>query len=477
MKQIRRAGLALLFLLTFASPVFSQVEIPVAILGSTAYQSGANFVFIACEVLDKNYYNPKSLDHRKLFNESLKGLAEVLKEKGIKFVPKDIESPNLAVSALKENYKKEFAKAEKLALGSTLFEEHELEFAATAFLLHAVGDSHTNFSWPKNLQEFQKSINKQVLFAGIGAGLYQLEKGFICLEWVFVGGPAYKAGFQRFDRIVAVDGEAVTASSTIESVVSELRGKKDTTVRVKVERAGKIVEAEITRDNIISPAPESSVIEAHGKKFTYLHIYRFDQDVYMLPTLLEKTLTQETEGLVIDLRDNPGGQLHVVDILLNTFLAQNIPTYTLKSRKGEEKHFIDLMLPSNVFKKDLTKLPLVILVNGGSASGSEILSGILKEQRGVKVVGEKSAGIVSVGMLIPLPFESGMMVAISGFRTANGTVLEKVGVKPDVAVELKKEDIAQGRDVQLLRAIEELEKSVDNKKVWDNMVPGLSSGH
>lgn len=404
------------------------------------------FVLRAFETLRANYFDSESLDSVKLFNAALKGTALVLKEKKVDFVPKLI-LPKASLKEAKRILKSELARA--LSLKPPDLPDKDLIFEATAAMLRAVGNSHVAFINPEETAENNKSLRGEPLFSGIGAIIGKLKSGGVYLKRVYKDGPADKAGLRRFDVLSEVDGVPVEKDPDLNKVISRIKGPKGTVVKITVKRPKGAFSADVVRGDIKDPKPEIKTLSERGKKIIYLRLYQFDKNAYLLPFELKNYRDQDEEGIIIDLRGNHGGLLLAVDVCLWMFLPENTPIYIMNRRGFSQRYFTRLLARHG----SETALPMVVLIDEGSASGSEVLAGVLQEQRRAKVVGKKSAGAVSVANIFPLPFGSSMGVAVLEFVTAKGKVLEGAGVVPDKEVELTEKDILEGRDTQLSEAL------------------------
>ncbi len=419
-------------------------------------EAGSEFVFEAYEQLEKNFYDPPALKEPKLLNAGLEGIEKLLKEKGIEFTASKI-AEDASRDAARSRFGAEFEKAAKIAKEKEAkLEQHALAFASTTALLSAVGDSHTDFFFPKQWAEEKKQRTGEVIFAGIGTRIKKLEDNFFYCDQVFPNGPAAKAGLEKFDRLTAIDGQP--AGNDLTKIVERVRGEKGTEVELEVARKGESHKFKVKRNNISMPSTGEAVVTKDGESFGHLTVYSFLPREVTMETLRHVADTggeKKLKGFVIDLRGNGGGYIHILNRMLGIFLEAETECYKLKCASGDQ--------PYKVFIGPVARKPVVVLVDDGSASASEIFSGVLQEQKRAKVVGKKTAGAVSVGRTFELPHGAAMGVAICQFFTAKGKKLEKEGVTPDVTVELTKDDILKARDVQLEKAIEILKKEIQNR--------------
>lgn len=419
-------------------------------------QTGAEFVFEAHKQLVKNFYAPAELKAPKLFNAGLEGIEKLLKSKGVDFTAYRIAEDESDEDA-RLQFGGEFSRAARIAKEKEAqLEQHAFAFTATEGMLESVGDSHTGFFPPKQWAEEKKQRSGEVVFAGIGVRIKKLEDNLFYFDAVFPEGPAAKAGVERFDRLTAVDGQP--AGNDLVKIVERIRGEKGKEVELEIARKGEPRKFKFKRDDISMPSTDMRVVKVGDDAFGHLTVYSFLPLHVTLETLRHVTVTggeKKLKGFVIDLRGNGGGYIHILKRMLGIFLEADTECYTLKCASGDE--------PYKVFIGPVTRKPVVVLVDDGSASASEIFSGVLQEQKRAKVVGKKTAGAVSVAKTVELPHDAAMGVTVCQFFTAAGKKLEKEGVTPDVVVELTKDDILNGRDAQLNKAIEILKKESENR--------------
>ncbi len=428
-------------------------------VGSTvlveARYSDTGFVFSACDVLDEKFYDPKSLDYPKLFNASLNGVAEFLKEKGVLFATEQIQS-GISESQAKNQFSAQFLKAKALASNLNLSRD-DLPFLAVGGLLEAVDDSHTRFLPTKYFQETNKVLQGKNDFAGIGLTIRRLvtETGTLFYVGdVFPGSPAEQAGLRSFDIFAQVNGQSAPKEN-INQLVEGIRGPVGTEVQLLIKRKGELKSFKVKRARIFPPAMIAQSLRLENHRVDYLKTYGFQAGFKEEFTdyLISNVDRGNPDGLVIDLRHNPGGQLQLVDLVLDFVLPEKTPTYTLKDANQKLNAQSKMIMGVSQLK-----CPMVVLIDGGSASGSEIFSAVLQENNRATIVGEKSAGMVSVAEIRPLDRGSGMYVTIFAFFTAKGKKLEKVGVLPDVVVKFQEAEILRGKDNQLEAAYDQLKK-------------------
>ena len=436
--RLAPAVLILVILGLFAGPVFGEVD------GAT----DADFVFEICNNLESNYYDPEAIQYPALLNQALMGVADILKKGGADFIFKTIPD-----SAGKETAKNLFRqKMEKAAIFAQTkggFQENDLAFAAAARLLESLKSSHTGFLTPEENQERMSELSGRNSFVGVGMMIEALEDDFIYIRHVFDGAPAQKAGLQRFDRIIAVDGKAITKD--LKEVVSWIRGKPGEVVTITVERQRQRLEFKIKRAGITAPTFNGKVLEENGKKIGYLALYGFNEGA---SGLVKDFLLQNNaiDGWILDLRGNPGGYVDELMSITEYFLPAKTLVFYSKDKQSKKDYY------TNDENIPLTKKSVIVLIDKGSASASEITAGGLKDSQRAIIVGVNSAGGTEVGVQQLLSRGAAMSVAIKQVFTPKGLNIENNGIPPDEEVKMTKEDILQNKDKQLGKALEMLSK-------------------
>lgn len=295
------------------------------------------------------------------------------------------------------------------------------------------------------------------IYCGIGATVSQDAKtGIITIVKPFATGPAYKAGILPGDIIYKVNDEAVTGVDLSE-VVSKMKGEAGTTVKVTIVREGESdpIDYTITRAKIEVPTIEYQMLD---NKIGYIVISEFDeitvdQFVEAVDTLEEKGM----KGLIIDVRNNPGGLLDSVVSILDRLLPPELIVYTEdKNGNREEEKATDA--------KKVT-VPMAVLINGQSASASEIFAGTLQDYKAATIIGTTSFGKGIVQKVIPLSDGTAVKLTISKYFTPNGRNIHGIGITPDIEIELSKDMqkeviIPIDKDNQLQKAIKLLKKKI-----------------
>ncbi|MFH1346998.1 MAG: S41 family peptidase [Spirochaetota bacterium] len=346
-------------------------------------------------------------------------------------------------------------------IGSQDINNQELIYGAISGLVNSLGDENSVFFSPSDAKKFNQDISGQ--FFGIGAQL-DVRNGQLIIVAPLKQSPAEKAGLKAGDKIMKVDNRD-TYGMIIEEAVKLIRGEQGKVVKLGILREGLNTPKEysIIRDIIRVPTIDSKMIG----NVAYLHLYNFyEQSPFMFYQAAIEMALQNPKGLILDLRDNPGGYLDAAVNLAGWFLESNSIVVTEEFGLGEIQTYTSY---GNSLFRDL---PVVILINGGSASASEILAGALRDNREIKTVGEKSFGKGTVQQLETLKDGSMMKITVAHWRMPGGGLIDKNGIDPDFEVELTEEDILADRDPQLDKAIEVIKEEIS--KMPSNLIPILN---
>lgn len=321
-------------------------------------------------------------------------------------------------------------------------------------LLYALDDPYSCYYTPEEYDELMESSNGT--YCGIGALVSQnVKTGVITIVKPFVDGPAYKAGMLPGDIIYKVEGEEVTGVD-ISKVVGEMKGERGTKVTVEVVREGESspIVLEIIRDDIEVPTVEYKMMEDN---IGYIYVMEFDVvTAEQFIGAIDKLLSQGMKGLVIDIRDNPGGLLDTVVAMLDRMLPEGLIVYTEDKNGNQEKESSDA--------KEFN-LPLAVLINGNSASASEIFAGAIQDYEKGTIVGTQSFGKGIVQSVIPLYDGSAVKMTVAYYFTPKGRNIHGIGITPDVEVELEeglsqKVVLSEEEDNQLQKAIEVVKEKI-----------------
>ena len=326
---------------------------------------------------------------------------------------------------------------------------NERSYGAIHGVLKTLGDQNTGFLTPNEAASFMEGIEGS--FEGIGALVEWAEdEGAIRIIEPFEDQPAWNAGIRRGDLIIAINGQDVADLSNLHEAINRIKGPKGTEVHLTVRRDGldDPLEVPVTRDTIDVPVVES---ERYGDndEFAYVHLERFSADAgAKLRAELEDLLTDETQGLIFDLRGNPGGLLREAINVTSVFLEDERVLIERFSDGTEEIYNTEgsALVPDD--------LPLVLLVNQGSASASEIVAGALQDVERAPLVGVTTFGKGSVQLPHTLSDESLLRVTIALWYTPSDRSINDTGLEPDIVVERTNEQIENEEDPQLDRAIE-----------------------
>ncbi len=323
-------------------------------------------------------------------------------------------------------------------------DDAQLYYGSISGMVAALGDPHTNFMEPKIAKEFADDMKGE--FSGIGAEIGR-KNNFVIVIAPLAGTPAEKAGLKSGDRILAIDGKDAT-ELTADQAVSLIRGEKGTKVTLSILSVGenKAKDITITRDKINVP----SVTYKNENNIAIVKITGFNEDTgSVFSGFAQKILSQNPKGLIIDLRNNPGGYLDKAVDLAGYWLepGQVVVREEFADKSQNLEHKADN-------KTSLRKFKTIVLINEGSASASEILAGALKDYNIAQLVGQQSYGKGSVQQLIPLRSDSALKITVAKWLTPLGTSIEPDGIKPDVLVDFTLEDYNSDKDPQLDKAIE-----------------------
>lgn len=356
---------------------------------------------------------------------------------------------------VKDKLEQEFLEKDKL-------NDKEMTYGAISGMVSALGDPYTVFLAPKE----NKSSNADLAgeFGGVGIQLGYKEKSLAVMA-PLAKTPADKAGVKAGDLILKIidkenNIDKDTAGITLEEAVNLIRGKVGSEVTLKLYREGEkdTFEVKLIRDNIVVPSMETEWIQKEGKSIIWVKLYKFSEQIYNdWPKAVENIISEKKSlgasygGIILDLRNNPGGYLQASVLVASDFLKEGV-VVTQKSADGkEEKYKVDIS------RGNLLNDKLIVLINEGSASAAEILAGAIKGYNRGKLVGMKSFGKGTVQSPIDFPDGSGLHVTIAKWLLPDGKNIHGDGVLPDFE---EKWNISNKdkEDNQLDRAVVELLK-------------------
>lgn len=306
-------------------------------------------------------------------------------------------------------------------------DDQKLIEGAIQGMISTLDDPYSVYMNEETAQQFNDSLNSS--FEGIGAEVSMVD-GKVTIVAPFKNSPAEKAGLKPNDQILKVDGQSLEGLDLYEAVL-KIRGKKGTTVHLDILRPGvkDIIKVSVVRDEIPIETVYDSVKTYNGKKIGYLEITSFSENTAKdFKKKLAKLEKEKIDGLILDVRGNPGGYLQSVEEILKQFIPKDKPYVQIEERNGNKQQFYS-DLPA---KKPY---PIVVLIDKGSASASEILAGAMKEAGGYKLVGETSFGKGTVQQAIPMGDGSNIKLTLYKWLTPDGHWIHKKGIKPDIAIE------------------------------------------
>ena len=315
----------------------------------------------------------------------------------------------------------------------------KLIYGANRGLVEAAGDPHTAYMDPDETKEFDKSLSGQI-GGGIGAEI-GLRNNKPTIIKPLENSPAQKAGIKAGEAIVKVNDEA-SSDWSVEKVVSKIRGEVGTSVKLTLLSDGKTREVSVVRQNIVSPAVESEIDGEIG----ILKVNRFGDDTVSLSRKYASEFVEKgAKKVILDLRNNPGGTVGAAQGLLGIWLDNQI---AMTERRGSE--IVKTLRTTGT--PILGNVKTVVLINGNSASASEITAGALREYGKATLVGQKSYGKGSVQIVLGLPGGSQMKVTEARWYTPKGKNIDKTGIEPDVKVDLSSDDVNNNVDPQMDKA-------------------------
>lgn len=315
----------------------------------------------------------------------------------------------------------------------------KLIYGANRGLVEAAGDPHTAYMDPDETKEFDKSLSGQI-GGGIGAEI-GLRNNKPTIIKPLENSPAQKAGIKAGEAIVKVNDE-VSSDWSVEKVVSKIRGEVGTSVKLTLLSGSQTREVSVVRQNIVSPAVESEIDGEIG----ILKVNRFGDDTVSLARKYASEFVEKgVKKVILDLRNNPGGTVGAAQGLLGIWLDNQI---AMTERRGSE--IVKTLRTTGT--PILGNVKTVVLINGNSASASEITAGALREYGKATLVGQKSYGKGSVQIVLGLPGGSQMKVTEARWYTPKGKNIDKTGIEPDVKVDLSSDDVNNNVDPQMDKA-------------------------
>ena len=314
-------------------------------------------------------------------------------------------------------------------------------------MLESLDDEHTMYFDKKSKEEFDSELSGN--YYGIGAQIQLTSDETIKITKVFDDSPAKKAGLKEEDVFVSVDGTSVKGKSATE-VANMLKSDSVKTSTIVVKRNDKELTFKVTIENITLFSVSSEMLDNNGKNVGYLSVSIFGQKTYsQFKDALTKLEKQDMDSLIIDLRGNTGGYLSTVTNMLEEFIDKGNVIYQIQSSSGVKQY--------KTVKASEKKYKIVVLIDGGSASASEIMSAAMKEVYGATLVGQTTYGKGTVQTTKNLSNGSMIKYTIEKWLTPSGKNIDKEGIKPDYEVELGdsyKNNPTKENDAQLQKALD-----------------------
>lgn len=326
--------------------------------------------------------------------------------------------------------------------------EPQVEYGLARGLVSALDDPFSEFMTPQENKDFQDGLGGKL--EGIGAEL-TMREGILTVVSPLKNSPASKSGLMPEDIVLEINGEK-TEEMSLEQAVLKIRGPENTEVKLKILRKGpEELELTIKRAMIIV---DSVTWEMKENKIAYISLNQFGENTTKeFLKILNEVILQEAEGIILDLRFNGGGFLDGAVDVVSAFLKEG-KVVTIKKRDGSGNETLNV---SGDVK--LEKMPLVVLINAGSASASEIVAGAIQDHKRGLILGEQSFGKGTVQEVMPLQDGSSLRLTIAKWFTPNGVNITETGVTPDQKVEMTIDDYKNQKDPQLNAAMDYLIKN------------------
>ncbi len=329
----------------------------------------------------------------------------------------------------------------------------KLVYGAIKGMFAATGDMHTNFFDPEEKKMFDEEIDGS--FEGIGAEI-GIRDGFLTIVAPLDDSPAQKAGLKPKDKILAIDGEQITKPD-LDKLITKIRGKSGTEVKFNILREGEEKPLDITviRDRIQLKSVKTEQID----NISYIRISEFTETTASeVSNALKEVKNNNSKGIIIDLRSDPGGLLNSVIEVIGHFVP-NGSVAVIEKYSDTKKD-----IKKTYGRGEFSDLPMVILIDEGSASASEIFAGALRDNRkDVVLVGQKSYGKGSVQQLYPLMENTSAKITVAKWLTPKRDLIDGIGIEPDVSVEYTEQDYKNEKDSQKDKAIEIIKEKINYK--------------
>jgi carboxyl-terminal processing protease len=417
----------------------------------------------ARQYLHEDFVN-QPIDDRAMAQGAIEGLTAFLDSRGVDIsqVQAPADAPSAETLSLQANTPGEISSDfssfwetwRSAQYGSTgvVVSYQELEQAALRGMVEALGEPHTAYLDPFELQQSDLSLEGN--YEGIGAWVDTTTE-YVTIIAPMPDSPAEKAGLLAGDVVIAIDGEDMTGVDG-NVVVSHILGPAGSTVVLTIQRESEPVpfDVSVVRAAITVPSVETKMLDGN---IAYIQLFTFGADSSTeMHSALEDILAQNVDGLILDLRNNGGGFLNTAVDITSEFMTDGVALYEEYGDGTRDSY----TLQGGGLAIDI---PMVVLVNGGTASASEILAGAIQDYGRAQLVGETTFGKGSVQISRNLSNDQGALrITIAHWLTPNERHIDGVGLEPDVVVPLTDEDVQAQRDPQLDRAVELLNGSASN---------------
>lgn len=326
----------------------------------------------------------------------------------------------------------------------------QMVYGAINGMLHATGDPYSTFFSPEDSKSFSQEISGS--FEGIGAEM-GIKDDVLTIIAPLDGSPSQKAGLLAGDKVLKIDGKS-TSDITTDQAVDLIRGKKGTSVTLTILHSGDQVtkDISITRDTI---EVKSVTVDFKDNNIAYVKISQFsDNTDTEFNDVVNQIISHSSKGIIIDLRNNPGGLLDKAVAIASTMIPVDKVVVMEEDSDGNRDSI------KTTGGDRLSSIPIVVLINQGSASASEILAGALHDDQGVTLVGKTSFGKGSVQELMDLPGGSSVKITVAKWLTPNGDYIMEKGITPDIPVDITQDDYNNNRDPQLDKAMDVIKQKM-----------------
>jgi carboxyl-terminal processing protease len=323
-------------------------------------------------------------------------------------------------------------------------DDQKMIYGSVSGLVDSLGDPYSEFLVPDVSKRFLEDIKGT--FEGIGAEIGINKNNKLTIIAPLEGTPAQRSGLKSGDEIIQIN-EKMTADMTLEEAVSLIRGEKGSKVKLTIFRVNSSKEQviNVTRDTIKVPVVSMSIV---GGDIAHIKLFNFTENSPQeFGEISQKVLQSSAKKILLDLRGNPGGYLDAAVDIAGWFLdTGDVVVIEDQGKLGQKKYTAN---GRSVFKN----WPIVVLIDGGSASASEILAGALRDNLKTKLIVVNSFGKVSVQEMINLEKGASLKITVANWLTPTGISISKAGLKPDIEIETDTSDTKESQDLQLEKAI------------------------